>query len=1101
MQKNKIINCTCKQILNAWVALAEVSRRRGKGSNRKIIVAALALSADYAVAAPNGGQVVTGKANITQSGATTTISQDTQNLSLNWNSFDIAPTETVNFEQPSASSIAVNRIVDTHGTQILGRLNANGQVYLINPNGILFGQGAQINVGALVASTLDFDDAKLNDADITFSGNGTGSIVNQGEINTIGEGGYVALLGNTVSNQGDITAPQGTVALGAGSNTTLTFQNNSLIKMQVDQSVLNTLAENGGLIRADGGRVLMSAGAKDALLASVVNNTGVIEARTVQEHNGTIILLGGMTAGTVNVDGTLDASAPNEGDGGFIETSAAHVKIADDAKITTAAPQGNAGTWLIDPTDFTIAEFDPQNGSSYMSNATLESSLSNGGVIIQTLSTGSGNGDIFVNSDVSWDANKLTLNAHRNININADLNATSAASLALNFGQGANAAGNTSQITTTNAAVNLSAGTHFTTLQGSDGVEKAFTVITSLDNLQGMNSNVEANYALGSNIDAAPTSNTASDFTPIAGFTGTFDGLGHTISGLVIDKGVAGNVGLIGSVGIGSVIRNVGLVGGSVKGGANTGALVGNNGAGTVYNSYATGSVSGAAGTGGLVGNNTTGTISNSYATGNVSNAAAAGAGGLVGTNTEGTITNSYATGNITGGASSGGLLGGNTSGTISNSFATGDVTGAAGTGGLVGSNTTGNISDSYATGAINNGSAASIGGLLGSGTEGNITNSYATGSVTGGAGAGGLVGDMTTGDISNSYAIGDVHGGAGSGGLVGTITTGAITNTYATGSVEGDAGTGGLLGVGTTGIITNSYATGLISSSGAKGGLIGTTAAATAHAGNFWNTETTGLSNSQGGNGVVGMTTDEMKNPLNFTTATAANHNANPDWDTASIWTLNSVNYPLLTSLIKIVATVTANNFTQTYQGEAYTSGYTASTVMAAGFTGPLSGTLSFSGTSQTEVNVGSYVITPGGQTYANNPQNIVSFVDGTLNITRKAVTITGMAASNKTYDGSTDARLTGGLLNTGIEGETLTFIGQSGTFADKNAANGIAVKVTGIELVGNGADGAGNVSNYHLEAQPTVAAANITKQVLTAKIAAQNKVYDGETNAIAEF
>ena len=117
--------------------------------------------------------------------------------------------------------------------------------------------------------------------------------------------------------------------------------------MQIDQSVLNTLVENGGLIRADGGMVLMNAGAKDALLASVVNNTGVIEAHTVKEHNGTIIL-GGMTAGTVNVSGTLDASAPNGGNGGFIETSAAHVKIADDVKITTAAPEGNVGTWLIE---------------------------------------------------------------------------------------------------------------------------------------------------------------------------------------------------------------------------------------------------------------------------------------------------------------------------------------------------------------------------------------------------------------------------------------------------------------------------------------------------------------------------------------------------------------------------------------------------------------------------------------------------------------------------------------------------------------------------------------------------------------------------------
>jgi filamentous hemagglutinin family protein len=131
---------------------------------------------------------------------TTTINQASQNLSLNWHSFNIAPQETVNFLQPSATAIAVNRIFDTNGTQILGRLNANGQVYLINPNGILFGQDALVNVGALVASTLGVNDASLNGSSRTFSGTGTGSIVNQGTINAAGSGGsggYVALLGNS----------------------------------------------------------------------------------------------------------------------------------------------------------------------------------------------------------------------------------------------------------------------------------------------------------------------------------------------------------------------------------------------------------------------------------------------------------------------------------------------------------------------------------------------------------------------------------------------------------------------------------------------------------------------------------------------------------------------------------------------------------------------------------------------------------------------------------------------------------------------------------------------------------------------------------------
>ncbi len=103
---------------------------------------------------------------------------------------------------------------------------------------------------------------------------------------------------------------------------------------------------------ADGGQVLLSAGARDALLASVVNNSGVIQARTVENRSGIIILLGGMAAGTANVAGTLDASAPNGGNGGFIETSGAQVNVADGARISTAAPAGNSGTWLIDPVDF-----------------------------------------------------------------------------------------------------------------------------------------------------------------------------------------------------------------------------------------------------------------------------------------------------------------------------------------------------------------------------------------------------------------------------------------------------------------------------------------------------------------------------------------------------------------------------------------------------------------------------------------------------------------------------------------------------------------------------------------------------------------------------
>nr|WP_218951486.1 filamentous hemagglutinin N-terminal domain-containing protein [Eoetvoesiella caeni] len=297
-------------------------------------------------AAPTGGQITAGSGAISQTAGNTTVSQASQNLSLNWQSFNVGAHEAVNFVQPNAAAIAVNRIADTSASQILGSLNANGQVFLINPNGIVFGAGAQVNVGGLVASTLNISDSDLASATRHFSGSGAGAVVNHGTI-TAAPGGYVALLGRQVSNQGTINAPGGTAALGAGSAVSLSFDANHLLSMQVDANELNALAENKQLIVADGGQVLMSAGAKNSLLASVVNNTGVIQAQTVASHKGQIVLLAGMEAGTSTVNGTLDASAPDGGDGGFIETSGAYVQVADAARISTLAANGKTGTWHI----------------------------------------------------------------------------------------------------------------------------------------------------------------------------------------------------------------------------------------------------------------------------------------------------------------------------------------------------------------------------------------------------------------------------------------------------------------------------------------------------------------------------------------------------------------------------------------------------------------------------------------------------------------------------------------------------------------------------------------------------------------------------------
>ena len=820
--------------------------------------------------------MVAGTGNIAQSGNITTITQSSQNLSLNWQSFNIAKSETVNFVQPSASAIAVNRIFDTNGSQIFGQLHANGQVYLINPNGILFGQGAQVNVGSLVASTLDLNDASLNSAMRSFSGTGTGSIINQATINAA-RGGYVALLGNTVSNQGTIAAPLGAVALGAGNAVTLNFNGNSLIKMQIDQSVLNSLAENGGLIQADGGLVVMNAGAKDALLASVVNNTGKIQARTVENHEGTIILLGGMTAGTVNVGGTLDASAPNGGNGGFIETSAAHVKITDDVKTTTAAATGTAGHWLIDPVDFTIA-----TTGGDITGANLGSLLASNSITIQTVtgtnsvtnlfgSTGS-SGDIHVNDAVSWSVNNtLTLDAWRNININKSITATgTSGKLTLKFGQGATdgVIGGVAATYNVNAPVNLKAGNNFSTQLGSTGSVKNYTVITSLGaqgsttatDLQGMNGNLDANYVLGSNIDATATSgwNSGAGFAPITHsqttpdtsyyctqygecsnqtqltpFTGTFDGLGHSISALTIYRPSTENIGLFGRAGTTAQIRNIGLIGGSVIGQGWVGALVG-DASGTISNSYATGSVTG----------------TNSYI------------GGLVGAMHSTTISNSYSTGNVNGGSYAGGLLGYNDVGTIKNGYATGSVSGGTSIGGLVGTNYVGSVTDSHASGSVT-GNSQSVGGLAGE-SSGSVSNSYASGTVQGSNWSGGLLG-RNTGTLSNSYATGSVSGTSLVGGLVGN-NQGTVSNSYATGSVNGTYYVGGLLG-NNNNAVSYSYATGLVvgTDAGSNGGLVGVNDGGVTNS--YWNKDLTTNGIGRGSTaGSTGLTTAQMQTAANFT-------------------------------------------------------------------------------------------------------------------------------------------------------------------------------------------------------------------------------------------
>jgi hypothetical protein len=347
-----------------------------------------------------------------------------------------------------------------------------------------------------------------------------------------------------------------------------------------------------------------------------------------------------------------------------------------------------------------------------------------------------------------------------------------------------------------------------------------------------------------------------------------------------------------------------------------------------------------------------------------------------------------------------GGLEGYNYAGEVQNSYATGNVSGYKSVGGLVGFNNGDSygdrgayIANSYATGSVSG--SYGVGGLLGEGFGSGITKSYATGSVSGLSAVGGLVGlDANYDLITNSYAMGGVSGAAGSsaiGGLVGiNDSEGPITDTYATGRVSGGASSsaiGGLVGSNTNyGVITNSYAAGGVSGgagSSAMGGLVGESLGKNTGipvTTSFWDTTTSGQSSSAGG---TGMTTAQMQTQANFTSARSANGNVNPGWDFTNTWVMYSGHtFPLLQSFMTPL-TVTANNATTTYNGSAYSggNGVTYSVTPNAN----LLGTLSYSGTSQGAVNVGSYAITPGGL-YSNQDGYIIRYATGTLSITQLA-------------------------------------------------------------------------------------------------------------------
>jgi filamentous hemagglutinin family protein len=934
---NKVYRLIWNDALQRWTVASELTKARGKrASKRKVLnrtsspfgfgsLAFLLVGGGLVQAAPPapnqlpvGGQVVAGQVGISSSGATTTIQQASQRAAINWQSFDVGRNAQVHFDQQQgASSVTLNRVQSGNPSQIFGQITAPGQVYLVNPDGAYFAPGSKVEVGGFIATTHNITNADFMAGRNRFTRDGAqGKIVNEGEIKA-DLGGYIALLAPEVRNHGVIIAQRGTVALAAGEAYELHFSGNTLASVQVEPATIKALVDNRNAVEAPGGLIILSAQAANHLQGGVVKNSGTLEASGLVNNGGRIVLEGSdavVHTGTIKADAAANSSGQGGnvsiiakldrthsdtriegnisakggkqgGTGGFVETYGGRVHIGQKTRIDTHAPKGKPGTWLIDPTDFTVTSGSGTASVSSIGATTLQSNLGTGNVTIATASSGSESGDINVNAPVTWSAHTLALEAHGDIKVNAVLTANDTATLSMKAGYSTPGASGGSYDNSKAVRMGLSSDGVFsgkvnffqangTTRRSGMGMlninDQDYILITTLGlegstttaDLQGMDGNPTGYYALNADIDASATSswNAGAGFKPIDFTTYSnpafhLNGLGHVITGLHINRPADASVGLF-SNGVGSQLSNLGLENTSIVAGDRVGSLISSDSNGSIHDVYAkNSSIATHDNGGGLIGRARGSTISDAFVIGgsvsgagyafgglaagidggtsvknSTSSAVVSGGyavGGLFGYGFDGSVTNSNATGNVTGTDSSGkvgGLIGNGNNLQINRVFATGNVTGSgSAVGGLVGYGTNLSLDHVFATGNVTS-SSARIGGLVGalSGSS-SISMSYASGAVSGYQAVGGLVGNGS-GTMNGVSASGNVTGAIYyAGGLVGASYGDLhIDSAVATGNVTSLMDVGGLVGIMYNSSIANSHATGAVNASTNVGGLVG---------------------------------------------------------------------------------------------------------------------------------------------------------------------------------------------------------------------------------------------------------------------------------------
>ena len=362
-----------------------------------LVMSALSLGVSTVDAMPEGGVIRSGAGDVSQNGREMTIRQDSGRLAMDWTNFNVGKDETVRFQQPGKDALALNRVTGNQQSLIDGSLLSNGHVLLVNPNGVVIGKNASIDVGGLVASTANVKDNFMKEfgnstGAFTLGGVSDGKIINEGTINA--EGGLVALHAAKVENSGTITSNGGSVLMAAADTLTLTPDTDGKLNFTVDGKVAEASALNKGAITADGGTIVMTADSASDVMSTVVNNEGTLQARTLRKNEKGQILLEGNDKGQVEVSGTLDASGTENGqdagnikvigqktivhdgtnllargdvNGGKIETSGDVLDLGNNLNIDAKGVNGKAGEWLLDPLDVIIADKnnDPTGTDSY----------------------------------------------------------------------------------------------------------------------------------------------------------------------------------------------------------------------------------------------------------------------------------------------------------------------------------------------------------------------------------------------------------------------------------------------------------------------------------------------------------------------------------------------------------------------------------------------------------------------------------------------------------------------------------------------------------------------------------------------------------------